>query len=223
MACCCFKAEKSRAETVIRLQFRRHRRRQGPRGRLLRIRALRGRRAALAESRRTLLAIARARHRRRAGRQQERSPDAAWLARAGAAFVTLIKTASCAAASAACAARALGDDVAQNALGAAFPRPRFPPVSADEWPQCRVEVSLLSRRSRFASPTRPTCWRSCVPARTASSSKPTASAPPSCRRSGKASPTSARSSASCCARPACRPRLARAAGSRATRWFKWKE
>ena len=34
--------------------------------------------------------------------------------------------------------------MAQNALGAAFRDPRFPPVGADEWPQCRVEVSLLS-------------------------------------------------------------------------------
>jgi AmmeMemoRadiSam system protein A len=49
-------------------------------------------------------------------------------------------------------ARALGEDVAQNALGAAFRDPRFPAMSAAEWPQCRVEVSLLStpKPLRFA-------------------------------------------------------------------------
>jgi AmmeMemoRadiSam system protein A len=34
--------------------------------------------------------------------------------------------------------------VAENALGAAFRDPRFPELSAAEWPQCQVEVSLLS-------------------------------------------------------------------------------
>ena len=49
-------------------------------------------------------------------------------------------------------ARALGEDVAQNALGAAFRDPRFPAMTAAEWPQCRVEVSLLStpKPLRFA-------------------------------------------------------------------------
>ena len=42
--------------------------------------------------------------------------------------------------------------MAQNALAAALRDPRFPPVSAAEWPQCRVEVSLLStpKPLRFA-------------------------------------------------------------------------
>ena len=63
------------------------------------------------------------------------------------------RTAACAAASAASTpARALGEDVAQNALGAAFRDPRFPAMSAAEWPQCKVEVSLLStpKPLRFA-------------------------------------------------------------------------
>jgi AmmeMemoRadiSam system protein A len=49
-------------------------------------------------------------------------------------------------------ARALGEDVAQNALGAAFRDPRFPAMTAAEWPQCKVEVSLLStpKPLRFA-------------------------------------------------------------------------
>jgi AmmeMemoRadiSam system protein A len=37
----------------------------------------------------------------------------------------------------------LGEDVADNAQGAAFRDPRFPALSALEWPQCEVEVSLL--------------------------------------------------------------------------------
>ena len=50
------------------------------------------------------------------------------------------------------AARPLGTDVAENALGAAFRDPRFAPLSAQEWPRCRVEVSLLSNPKplRFA-------------------------------------------------------------------------
>jgi len=34
--------------------------------------------------------------------------------------------------------------VAENAAGAAFRDPRFTALSAMEWPQCEVEVSLLS-------------------------------------------------------------------------------
>lgn len=40
--------------------------------------------------------------------------------------------------------RPLGQDVVENALGAAFRDPRFPPVTAREWPRIGVEVSLLS-------------------------------------------------------------------------------
>jgi len=39
--------------------------------------------------------------------------------------------------------RPLGEDVAANACNAAFRDPRFPPVSEAEWPQVRVEVSLI--------------------------------------------------------------------------------
>jgi AmmeMemoRadiSam system protein A len=50
------------------------------------------------------------------------------------------------------AVRPLGADVAENARGAAFRDPRFAPLTAGEWPQCRVEVSLLSapKPLRFA-------------------------------------------------------------------------
>lgn len=39
--------------------------------------------------------------------------------------------------------RALAADVAENAVAAAFRDPRFPPLSDDEFPRTRVEVSLL--------------------------------------------------------------------------------
>ena len=50
------------------------------------------------------------------------------------------------------AAQPLAADVAQNALAAAFRDPRFPPLTREEWPQVRVEVSLLSapKPMRFA-------------------------------------------------------------------------
>jgi AmmeMemoRadiSam system protein A len=50
------------------------------------------------------------------------------------------------------AARALGADVAENAVAAAFRDPRFPPMTPEEWPSVRVEVSLLSapKPMRFA-------------------------------------------------------------------------
>jgi AmmeMemoRadiSam system protein B/AmmeMemoRadiSam system protein A len=86
------------------------------------------------------------------GKGQE-TPAAPWLGQTGATFVTLTKNGDlrgCIGSLA--AARPLGEDVAQNALGAAFRDPRFPAMTAAEWPQCRVEVSLLStpKPVRFA-------------------------------------------------------------------------
>ena len=79
--------------------------------------------------------------------------EAAWLKQAGATFVTLKKNGKLRGCIGSLdAARALADDVAQNALGAAFRDPRFPALAADEWSHCRVEVSLLStpKPLRFA-------------------------------------------------------------------------
>lgn len=45
--------------------------------------------------------------------------------------------------------RRLRHDVEENAHAAAFCDPRFAPVSAAEWPQIRVEVSLLSPPERL--------------------------------------------------------------------------
>ncbi len=76
-----------------------------------------------------------------------------WLTQTGATFVTLTKEGNLRGCIGSLqAARALAEDVAQNALGAAFRDPRFPAMTAAEWPQCRVEVSLLStpKPVRFA-------------------------------------------------------------------------
>jgi AmmeMemoRadiSam system protein B/AmmeMemoRadiSam system protein A len=79
--------------------------------------------------------------------------NATWLAQAGASFVTLMRAGSLRGCIGSLdAVRPLGADVAENARGAAFRDPRFAPLTAGEWPQCRVEVSLLSapKPLRFA-------------------------------------------------------------------------
>jgi AmmeMemoRadiSam system protein B/AmmeMemoRadiSam system protein A len=74
-----------------------------------------------------------------------RSADLPWLEQPGATFVTLMREGELRGCIGSLqAARPLGTDVAENALGAAFRDPRFAPVSVEEWPRCRVEVSLLS-------------------------------------------------------------------------------
>ena len=80
-------------------------------------------------------------------------PDAPWLRQNAATFVTLTRDGALRGCIGSLqAARPLGDDVAENAVGAAFRDPRFPAVSAAEWPSVRVEVSLLStpKPLRFA-------------------------------------------------------------------------
>jgi AmmeMemoRadiSam system protein A len=67
------------------------------------------------------------------------------LQRLGATFVTLL----CAGELRGCigslsARRTLAVDVRENALGAAFRDPRFPPLAAHEFPSLSIEVSLLS-------------------------------------------------------------------------------
>lgn len=79
--------------------------------------------------------------------------EASWLRQAGATFVTLKKNGELRGCIGSLqAVRALADDVAHNALGAAFRDPRFPALAAEEWPRCQVEVSLLSapKPVRFA-------------------------------------------------------------------------
>lgn len=101
----------------------------------------------------TLLSVARSAidsevHKKNAVERQE-----TWLAQAGASFVTLTRAGTLRGCIGSLeAVRALGADVADNARGAAFRDPRFPPLTAAEWPACRVEVSLLSapKPLRFA-------------------------------------------------------------------------
>lgn len=67
------------------------------------------------------------------------------LARPGATFVTLTQDGALRGCIGSLQAhRALDQDVRANAVAAAFRDPRFPPLTAEELPRTRVEVSLLS-------------------------------------------------------------------------------
>jgi MEMO1 family protein len=103
----------------------------------------------------TLVAIARAAiaHRLDLQREGPKTDAAPWLAQSGATFVTLRldgKLRGCIGSLA--AVRPLGADVAENAQRAAFDDPRFPALTREEWPRCRIEVSLLAapKPLRFA-------------------------------------------------------------------------
>jgi AmmeMemoRadiSam system protein B/AmmeMemoRadiSam system protein A len=106
----------------------------------------------------TLLALARAAiENSLAGKPGPEAHAEPWLRQAGASFVTLTKEGARGGELRGCIgslepARPLGVDVIENALAAAYHDPRFAPLTAAEWPQCRVEVSLLSQPKpiRFA-------------------------------------------------------------------------
>jgi MEMO1 family protein len=107
----------------------------------------------LEEAGRTLLAIARAAIEERLFETPAPRLALSWLQQAGATFVTLTKDGALRGCIGSLQAdEPLGADVANNALGAAFRDPRFPALIREEWPHCRVEVSLLStpRPLRFA-------------------------------------------------------------------------
>lgn len=101
----------------------------------------------------TLLGMARAAiHSRLTGGPQLRAAQP-WLRQAGATFVTLTREGALRGCIGSLEAmRPLAEDVAHNAVGAAFHDPRFPALSESEWPHVRMEVSLLSapRPIRFA-------------------------------------------------------------------------
>jgi MEMO1 family protein len=106
-----------------------------------------GNRVSLHDAGLALLAIARAAIGHRLGVYAEppRTDVAPWLARSGATFVTLTldgRLRGCIGSLA--PSRGLGEDVAENAVGAALRDPRFAPLSAGEWARCEVEVSVLS-------------------------------------------------------------------------------
>jgi AmmeMemoRadiSam system protein A len=98
-----------------------------------------------AELGRALLSIARdtldrAFGSRGSGRQRHAALDAP-----GATFVTLMQQGELRGCIGTLKAhRSLKNDVAQNALAAAFHDPRFTPLTEDEWPRTYIEVSLLS-------------------------------------------------------------------------------
>ena len=69
----------------------------------------------------------------------------AWLEHAGAVFVTLTQNGALRGCIGSLAPhRSVRADVTENALAAALRDPRFAAVTAQDWPQVRVEVSLLS-------------------------------------------------------------------------------
>jgi AmmeMemoRadiSam system protein B/AmmeMemoRadiSam system protein A len=107
----------------------------------------------LDEAGRALLSLARASIEKDLFGRSAEGPAAPWLGQTGATFVTLTKDGALRGCIGSLSpARPLGEDVAQNALGAAFRDPRFPAMTTAEWPQCKVEVSLLStpKPLRFA-------------------------------------------------------------------------
>ncbi len=103
---------------------------------------------------RTLVAMARAAI--EAALEKREGPAAGserWLKQTGATFVTLTRDGMLRGCIGSLqAVRPLGEDVAANALGAAFRDPRFPAITPEEWPRCRIEVSFLSapKPIRFA-------------------------------------------------------------------------
>ena len=81
-----------------------------------------------------------------------RSPrDGEWLRRHAATFVTLTRNGELRGCIGSLdAKRTLGDDIHENALGAAFRDPRFQPLTAQEWLDTWVEVSVLSAMEPIA-------------------------------------------------------------------------
>jgi AmmeMemoRadiSam system protein A len=80
------------------------------------------------------------------------APDEAaeWLARPGAAFVTLTQGGELRGCIGSLVAhQPLREDVRQNALAAAFEDRRFPPLATEELIRTRIEVSVLSAPERL--------------------------------------------------------------------------
>lgn len=83
-----------------------------------------------------------------AARCQAGELEAAWLRAPGACFVTLTRQGRLRGCIGSVRARRpLADDVRANARAAALSDPRFPPLTAGELPDTRIEVSLLSPAS----------------------------------------------------------------------------
>lgn len=107
-----------------------------------------GERTPLHETGETLMGIARGAIGHKLGLAPEAPATdvAPWLARPGASFVSLHmegRLRGCI--GSLLPVRALGEDVLENAIGAALRDPRFAPLTAAEWARCALEVSVLSR------------------------------------------------------------------------------
>jgi AmmeMemoRadiSam system protein A len=99
-----------------------------------------------------LLAIAREAIEEQLGGVPRPPCDEPWLREPAATFVTLRRGGDLRGCVGSIdARRALGDDVAHNALAAAFRDPRFPPLSRAELDGLEVEVSVLSPRHALAA------------------------------------------------------------------------
>lgn len=93
-----------------------------------------------------LLARARAAIEHALGLRPEAPPIDPALAERGATFVTLKRHGQLRGCIGSLQPqRPLGEDVAANAVAAALRDPRFAALTADEWPDIRLEVSLLGR------------------------------------------------------------------------------
>lgn len=93
----------------------------------------------------TLLQLARAEIAGKLGEESPQPADKTWLREPGATFVTLTRAGELRGCIGTLEAhRALGIDVRENAVAAAFHDPRFMPLSRGEFRGVRVEVSLLS-------------------------------------------------------------------------------
>ena len=101
----------------------------------------------------TLIAIARAAIARAERPSSPGAWNSGWLLEEGASFVTLkLEGELRGCIGSVDPHRALGDDVAHNAYGAAYRDPRFPPVADDERARLQVEVSVLTPRRAFTAP-----------------------------------------------------------------------
>lgn len=79
------------------------------------------------------------------GAEAPQVPEAEWLERPGACFVTLTKHGQLRGCIGSLVAyRDLLDDLRSNARAAAFRDPRFEPLDPEELAECRIEVSILS-------------------------------------------------------------------------------
>jgi AmmeMemoRadiSam system protein A len=105
----------------------------------------------LTDAARTLLPIARASIASHLGKIHPADESAAWLREQGASFITLNlakKLRGCIGSLR--AHRTLLDDIKANAQAAAFKDPRFKPLTAAEYDDIEVEISLLSALNTLA-------------------------------------------------------------------------